>query len=431
MKLVGESVHIVVCDHDPNWMLEVTQELNAHPQIKVVGFAQNGNMLLERVRNMDVDAILTEASLPDMMITEIAEQLPIPVFGVSRSVSEGLIRTSKSKGVVDIYPKDEVTGEDLANSISTYVDSIRQEAQPESPLDVKEVKRPKRKEVTRKQTVVLTYNTKGGVGKSTIAANLAMAIQMSPYMADRKICLVDFDAGGANVVTNVHLTDADAANRNIAVWEYLPEDISSKELDNYLLEGPKGMKIVAAPVNQATSERIDINLADKILRVLKRHYDIIVIDGAPNISALIDSALIHSTHILMITNPEGQSVRQLSRIMKLLGPDPDNPNKPDLSHILRKMFLILNYAQNPTKWDLKANEVAEIVGKPIYMEIPYDEVVREAIHGTAKKLAVELEPNSEFATAIKVLANNICNAYPGTIKKEKKKPSLFGMFQRK
>lgn len=430
--MVGDPVYLVVADHDAGWMLQITQELNAHHQIKVVGFAQNGAMLLERVRNMDVDAILTEASLPDMTIIEVAEQLPIPVFGVSRSPTDSFVQSAKTKGVIEIYSKDMVTGEELAEDIAAYIDSIREKQMPESPLHTGEVKKPK-KIAPMKQFVILTYNTKGGVGKSTVAANLAMAIQMSPYMADRKICLVDFDAGGANVVTNVHLTDADAANRNLAVWEYLPEDIGYNELENYLLEGPRGLKIVAAPVNQATSEKIDIDLADKILRVLKRHFNIIVIDGAPNISALIDSALIHSTHILMITNPEGQSVRQLSRIMKLLAPDPENPNKPDLSYILRKMFLILNYAQNPTKWDLKPNEVSEIIGKPIYMEIPYDEVVRRALHGTTKKLAVELEPDSEFAKAIKVLANNICNAYPGatTEVEEKKKSNILNVFNRR
>lgn len=431
MKFIGDPIYLVVADHDTNWMLEITQELNTHHQIKVVGFAQNGATLLSRIKNMDVDAILTDVSLPDMMITEIVEQVPIPVFGVSRSITESLVRSAKAKGVVEIYPKDEITGSELADHISSYVDSIRQQAHPDSPLNVEPEKKKPQKKAT-KQYVILTYNTKGGVGKSTIAANLAMAIQMSPYMTDRKVCLVDFDAGGANVVTNVHLTDADAANRNIAMWEYLPEDISANELENYMLEGPRGLKIVAAPVNQAASERIDIDLADKILRILKRHYGIIVIDGAPNISSLIDSALIHSTHILMITNAEGQSVRQLSRIMKLLAPDPDNSNKPDLSYITRKMFLVLNYAQNPTKWDLKPNEVSELVGKPVYAEIPYDEVVRRALHGTSKKLAVELDPDSPFSTAIKVLANNICNAYPGTVVEPEKKSGLLGgIFGRK
>lgn len=429
MKMVGEPVYLVVADHDSNWMLEITQELNSHPQIKVVGFAQSGALLLDRVKGMDVDAVLTEASLPDMMITEIAEQLSVPVFGVSRSITDGFVQMAKAKGVVEIFPKDEVSGKELADRISMYIDTLREKNQPETPVTIAPVKKEERKPV--KQTVILTYNTKGGVGKSTIAANLAMAIQASPYMADRKICLVDFDAGGANVVTNVHLTDMDAANRNLAVWEYLPEDISSNELDNYLLEGPKGMKIVAAPVNQAASERISIELADKILRILKRHYNIIVIDGAPNISALIDSALIHSTHILMITNPEGQSVRQLSRIMKLLSPDPENPNKPDMSHIIRKMFLVLNHAQNPTKWDLKPNDITELIGKPIYAEIPYDEVVRRALHGTGKKLAVELDPDSPFSKAIKVLANNICNAYPGAANETvKKKSVILGLFNK-
>lgn len=430
----GDNVRLVVADYDTNWMLQVTQELNLHPQIKVVGFAQTGADLLQRIASMDADVILTEASLPDITAVELMQRLQkqgidIKVFAVTRATSEGFVRTLKAAGIIQVYDKDEFPVKEVAEEIASYIDKERKSkvASIITPEEAPEPAKPITNEIS--QAVILTYNTKGGVGKSTVAANLAVAIKASPYLADEGVCLVDYDAGGANVVTNVHLTDADAANRNIAVWEYLPDDVSAKELENYLLDGPRGIKVAAAPVNQAVAEKISLELADKILRILKRYFKIIVIDGAPNISTLIDAALIHSTHILMITNPEGQSVRQLARIVKLLSPDPQNPTKPDMSHILRKMFLILNYAQNPTKWDLKPNEIAELVGKPIYAEIPYDDVVRRALHGTERKLAVELEPNGAFATAIKKLANNICSAYPGgELRTPKERKGILGRF---
>jgi cellulose biosynthesis protein BcsQ/CheY-like chemotaxis protein len=426
-KFEGTQVHIVMADHDSSWMMESAQELNLHPQLKVIGFAQNGRTLLERIRGMEIDAVLTEASLPDMTAGEIAREVSLPVFAVTYSMSKNLIQELKSMGVKEVFSKSEFDAEEVAAQIASHIDTERKEKSeyqiPQEEPEKKTTEKPRKKRTELiGQTVILTYNTKGGVGKTTVAANLALAIKMSPYLVNERVCLVDFDAGGANIITNIHMTDSDAANRNIAMWEYMPEDISLQEMNSFLIEGPRGLMVAAAPVNQAVSERISIDLADKILRVLKKHYKIIVIDGAPNISPLIDSALIHSTHILMIANPEGQSVRQLSRIVKLLAPDPNNPKKPNMNHILRKTFLVLNHVRPSTKWDLQSNEIAEIIGKPIFMEIPFNDSVLKALHGTENKLAVELESAAAFSNAVKLLANSICNAYPGATSPTKKTP---------
>ena len=116
---------------------------------------------------------------------------------------------------------------------------------------------------------------------------------------------------------------------------------------------------------------------------------IIVIDGAPNISAPVDEAINHATHILLVANPEGQSVKQLAKTVLLLKPDEDYPEKRDASHILRKMFVVLNHAQPESKWDLKAADVAKIVGRPLMSEIPYSETIKQALHGNAKKQAMK------------------------------------------
>lgn len=425
-KIEGSPVCLVLADHDSGWMMEAAQELSVHPQIKVIGFAQNGKTLVERATDMVADAVLTDMSLPDMMATEatqrLAEDSPgTAVFCVTNSMSASLVQAAKSAGIVEVFPKDNFVAREVADRICAHVDSLRKEWNEISQkhgIVGKGIgprgEKTKKEYVTRviKQTIVLTYNIKGGVGKSTVAANLAVAIKLSPYLSGQRICLVDFDCGGCNVITNVHLTDADAANRNIAIWDHVPEDLSAKEVDELLIKGPHGVMVAAAPINQAMSERISLKLADKILRMLKKYYSVIIIDGAPNVSAPIDAAFQHSTHVLLVANAEGQSVKQLARTIELLSPDPNFPEKADMNHLLRKTFLVLNHAQAPTKYDLKKSDVASIIGRPLFAEIPYDEIVRKALHGNTEKLPVELDPTSPFAMAIKSLANDLCGAYP-------------------
>ena len=142
-------------------------------------------------------------------------------------------------------------------------------------------------------------------------------------MSGQRVAIVDFDCGSANVSTVCHISDNDVQNRNLALWEYLSTDLSVKEVDDLLIPGPHGVMIAAAPLNPAVADKINNELADKVLTILKRHFGIIIIDGAPNISAPVDEAINHATHILLIANPEGQSIKQLARMVQLPKPDPE------------------------------------------------------------------------------------------------------------
>lgn len=428
-KIEGSPVLLILADHDVDWLMQTAQELSFHHQLKVVGFAQNSETLVDHVINMAADAVLMNYAIPNTTAGEMARRLQdeapgVSVFAVSDSLTPQLRDSAKSDGVVEVYDKHTFDAREIANEITAHVDKLRVSWADKKRRHKESVGRATIEPVTEvAQTIILTYNPKGGVGKTAIATNLAAAIKMSPYLMGLRVCLVDFDCSGANVATACHIDDVDVVNRNLSVWEHLPDNLRGPDIDEILIDGPHGIKIVAAPLNPAAAERVNAELAEKILRILRKHFTIIIIDGSPTLTVPVDVAISYATHILLVANPEGQSVKQLSRTVHLLKPDPDYPEKPDMSHILDKMFLILNHTQPPSKYDLKKSEISENIGKPIYAEIPYDEVIKRSLHGTKARMAVELEPHGGFATAIKALANDICGAYPG---KKQKGESLFG-----
>lgn len=434
-RIEGTPVYLIVADHDPGWMMEVAQNISSHPQVKVVGFAQDGDTLIDRVVNMMADAVLMNFVVSNATANDVARKLAdkapdVAVFAVSDSLTPQLEEMGKSNGIIRVYDKNNLDISAVAEEIAAYIDRMRRAEKDSTRKYEESLKTTEEPVKALSQTVILTYNVKGGVGKTTIATNLAAALKLSPYLKGIRVCLVDFDCGGANVATCCHLDEIDVVNRNLISWEHVSENLSSADIDELLIKGPHGLMIAAAPLNQAASERVTIDLAEKILSILKKHFPIIIIDGAPNISAPIDAAFEHSTHILMVANPEGQSVKQLARTMQLFMPDPEYPEKVDMSYILDKMFLVLNHAQPSGKWDLRASEISEILGKPVYAEIPYDESVKQALHGSKPKMAVEVAPDSEFSKAIKGLANDICGAYPG-ITPAKPKSGLLGKLFKK
>ena len=78
--------------------------------------------------------------------------------------------------------------------------------------------------------------------------------------------------------------------------------------------------LLPAPLNPAIASKVSIEMADKVLRILKRYYSVIVIDGGPKIQAAVDAAMQHATHILLIANPEGQSAENLNRVVSFVSP---------------------------------------------------------------------------------------------------------------
>lgn len=432
-------VNIIVADYDNMRLMDVFSKLqNSNPMIRVVAICQNGRDLIERATTMkDVDAVLMDFNLIDMTAIEVARELReysfgTEIFTISDIMSAEFIFNAKNQGVTEIFKREGMVLREIADRIVDYIVSKRQEyeqladkhgAIEKGSRNTKIIKEYITKTIS--QSVILTYNMKGGVGKSTIATNLAVAIKLSPYFSGKRVVLVDFDCGGANISTICNIPDIDTVSRNLAAWDNIQsEHVSPEEVDSLLVKGPLGIMIAPAPLNMVVAEKVGYELANNILEVLKKYFDVIVIDGAPNLNPIIDVALEHATKILLIANPEGQAVKQLARITQLLEDITQNSDK-DMNYILDKMFIVLNNAQKPSQWDLKANEIARTVNRPLLREIPNNDVVKKALHGNSVKQAVELEPESDFAIAIKKLANDLCGAYPEGIKEEKiKKPEL-------
>ena len=449
---MNKVINLVVGDYDSNRLMSLIQDIQLNPNIRVTGIAQTGEDIINRASKMAADAVLMEFSMIDLTAMEVAERLKDDspgtlIFAISSSASADFIFRAKRSGITEVFHRDNLIPREVAEKIQSSVEEKRLEWERlaefhgavdkgTGPIKQKVVK----EYVTRaiNQSVILTYNTKGGVGKSTVAVNLALAIKMSPYLSGQRVALVDFDCGGANISTLCHIPDAETLNRNLAYWEGDIDRLTAQEVDELMIPGPHGLMVLAAPLNMVLASKIGYELSNNILNTLKKYFSIIVIDGAPNISATIDAALQHATHILLIANAEGQSVKQLARTVKLLSPDPNYPEKPDMSHIINKMFVVLNHAQGYSKWNLKTDEVVEAIGRPLLAEIPFSESVRKALHGSGKKQAVEIDEGGDFAIAIKKLANDLVSAYPegvnekdikrGTFTKGKGK-GLFGLFK--
>jgi pilus assembly protein CpaE len=134
----------------------------------------------------------------------------------------------------------------------------------------------------RAGTVITVFSPKGGVGKTTVAVNLAVALSGS---GAARVCLVDLDLAFGDVAITLQLIPEHTIAEAIGTEEHL--DFNLLET---LLTRHENCSILAAPTHPEGKDRISPALIRRVLRVLRRHFDYIVVDTSPS----FDDQVLHA-----------------------------------------------------------------------------------------------------------------------------------------
>ncbi|MGI8524296.1 MAG: AAA family ATPase [Nocardioides sp.] len=123
-------------------------------------------------------------------------------------------------------------------------------------------------------SVVSVFSPKGGVGKTTVAVNLALALT---DRGSRKVCLVDFDLAFGDVAITLQLSPTHTIEHAIGS----EDGIDASLIESLLTRYQDSLSVLAAPSHPDVRERITPLLVSSTLRTLRTMFDYIVVDTAP------------------------------------------------------------------------------------------------------------------------------------------------------
>ena len=149
---------------------------------------------------------------------------------------------------------------------------------------------------------------KGGVGKSTVAANLAILLSRS----GKRILLCDFDFGGANLHTLLGLKNSHAGMGNFIYKQ--TSDLSDLVQDTM----EENLKFIAGDCLYPGTANIDTFTKNKIIRKLSQieNFDYVILDlGAGTTYNTLDFFLLTRNSIL-VTTPELTSILNAYSFLK-------------------------------------------------------------------------------------------------------------------
>jgi pilus assembly protein CpaE len=231
------------------------------------------------------------------------------------------------------------------------------------------------------------FSAKGGVGKTTLAVNLAVALAEN---GAKKVCLVDLDLAFGDVAITLQLFPA----RTIADVVQLESGLDMKVLEPLLTPHKNILWALVAPVQPDAKDSIPPSLIGRILTLLKTEFDYVVVDTAPAFDEHVLQAFDETDVLLLVTTLDVPTLKNVKIAFETL----DLLNFP-----VAKRRLILNRADD--KVGLTPEKVESTLGMKIDTSIPTSPQVANATNSGDP--IVSSLPKHPVSVAIAVLAHDL------------------------
>jgi flagellar biosynthesis protein FlhG len=242
--------------------------------------------------------------------------------------------------------------------------------------------------------VIAITSGKGGVGKTSLAANLGISFAM----LGKRVVVFDGDLGVANMAVILGMIPPPKYNLYHVVT-------GEKTLREIVVEGPGGVKYVTGIVGV----RRMANLTPKKRNELIEHLSeldamsyLIIVDTAAGLSAATLSFVLAADDVILITTPEPTSIAAAYGIIKMVS------KEEEMEEAIK---LVINRVSNIMDGKRVADRIANIAGQFLSMRIEKlgylleDPLVGKAVR--AQKPFLIAYPSSKATTCVHHIRNRL------------------------
>lgn len=234
--------------------------------------------------------------------------------------------------------------------------------------------------------LITVFSPKGGVGKTTLAVNLAIALARGGH----KVCLLDLDLSFGDVAITLQMFPT----RTIADAVYLQQSLDIDTLETLLTPHSENLFALVAPVQPDARESIPAELVGRILHLLKNRFDFMVVDTAPAFDEHILQALDETDELLLVTTLDVPTLKNVKMGIETLDL---------LNYRQGKRRLILNRADD--KVGLSRQKVEAALNMKISKAIPSSSEVASSTN--AGEPIISSAPRHPVSQAITELARDL------------------------
>jgi pilus assembly protein CpaE len=194
--------------------------------------------------------------------------------------------------------------------------------------------------------VVSVFAPKGGVGKTTVAVNMAVALRLQTRS---EILLFDADVGVGNVTA---VLDVPYRMGLADLADSPPEEWTDAAFEQVVSTHPDtGVRVITWGTDPAESERVGVDLLLAALRWARDNHSYVIIDNHPGYDDRTMAMLAVSNEIFLVVTPEVGALRNSSQFLELA-------RELGLGNVVR---VIVNRANH----GIRVQDMAKSLGLPI------------------------------------------------------------------
>ena len=284
---MAEQIRLLVIEDVPQVAMHMRSLLQAQSQIKMLDVITSGEQALSAVSELRPDVLIVDALLQGrvsgMQVAEQVRRTEPSVSVIVLTVPQNPVTEDPAAGI-DAVLKMPFSGFDL----TTMVRKVHEQSNVAGGHNA--------------SVMISLFSPKGGVGRTTLAFNLAVALS-----ADHRVCLID---GSLQFSDLRGLLRAPAAAPSII---NLPTDrIRDTDLAEVVWKDPSGVDVLLAPPRIEMAEMVTVRDIEKALSIIRQVYEVIVVDTRASLSDDVLAFLDASDLILEVLAYDSMAIRALA-----------------------------------------------------------------------------------------------------------------------
>jgi pilus assembly protein CpaE len=380
-----EKIRILIADDVAETRENVQRLLLFEEDLEVVGLTGDGERAVAMAEELRPDIILMDINMPGLDGIAATELLSLrlpetAVVIMSVQGEQEYLRQAMIAGAREYLVKP-FSSDELVATLRR-VHRLSQKRQ----ISI-QARQAFLKNDRKRGRVITVFSTKGGVGRTTVAANLAVGMVTAN---SRRVAVVDLDLQFGDVAITLNLVP----RRTIAdLAQEFPED--STALERYLCTHSSGVKVLAAPAKPEYAELVTAAQVKQVLELFREDYDYIFVDTPATFQDHVLTALDASDQVLLLATLDLPTVKNVKLCLDTMR---------GLRYDQEKVRLVLNKLAGERY--LRTRDVEAALDHQVDANLPLDEVTSVSALNKGVPLILEY-PNSRLAGALRNLTRTL------------------------
>jgi pilus assembly protein CpaE len=344
---MADRIRVLIVDDILETRDHLAKLLGFESDVDVVGMAPSGEEAIAQATKLLPDVILMDINMPDMDGITATQRLSsqVPTAGVVMMSVQGeadYLRRSMLAGAREFLVKP-FSSDELTASIRQVYSREKEEA---GRAVVTAAAR--NAESAELGTVVAVFSPKGGVGRTTIAVNLAVA---SVTELNKKVVLVDgsFQFGDVAVLLNLDPKDKSM----FELVSNLEAGGDADAVETYTVTHSSGVRVILAPPSPEMADVITSTGVKRVVEALRQRYELVVIDCAAWFNDTTLGILDLADIVLVVLTLEMTSIKNIRLFLEVA----------ETLGYQNKIRLVLNRAD--TTLGIRVADVEHSIGRKV------------------------------------------------------------------